>query len=694
MRYASYVLGILFLFLLVAFVNRYLLQLNNRIESVAYISQQLSTMPSVFRSDSHPDTSNKSSLPNLKDWANYPNAPKKLLKNSQFREAKKRHQALIRTLTLLIENSSSTKTLSHANKANAIIITIQNDLALLHDTLLKSVKRSITQLILISSIIIITALGLITFPLLSRHRTTLEQTISSNHKLRRQALELRATHTTIGNMLEDILHERKQANRTSEINARLAAIINSADDAIFSLNLAGYITTANLTATKLFGSHIEGKRFLELFPSEVSGKLKSSLMVTEEQNSGSTIDITLQTRKQRVDLSLTISPIRSDEQKLSGFSVIAKDVSNSKLEEERFRLAVEAAPNAMIMINSHGFIVLFNSEAEQMFGYKSDELYGQAIHLLLPESARAAHSDHVQSFINKPSRRQMGKEIKGLQGQRRTGEKFPIEVGLTPIHIDKETYVISSIVDITERIQQQKSLTDLNKELSHKNQEMEQFIYTVSHDLKAPLVTIAGFANRLKQAKDLDLPPPHQHKLDRILANVKSMESLLQDLLHLSRVIKRDLEKSEIETLNTLNKVFSSLEGTIRKSNVKINITPPLEPIFAQESFLFQCLQNIISNAIKYTAAGKQPVINITSTRKNNMTGIRISDNGIGINKQHHNRIFNVFERLNPDVCEGTGVGLSIVKTIMDKHNGTIEIESEEGQGTTFTLLFPDQKTP
>src|SRR5690606_23220091 len=140
-------------------------------------------------------------------------------------------------------------------------------------------------------------------------------------------------------------------------------------------------------------------------------------------------------------------------------------------------------------------------------------------------------------------------------GQRKDGELFPIEVGLTPITVDKETYIISSIIDISERLQQQRALKNLNAELRRKNQEMEQFIYAVSHDLKAPLVTIAGFANRLKNAEDLELGDDHRHKLDRILANVRSMESLLQDLLHLSRIIKRDLEKTQVDTYATLQHV-------------------------------------------------------------------------------------------------------------------------------------------
>jgi len=298
----------------------------------------------------------------------------------------------------------------------------------------------------------------------------------------------------------------------------------------------------------------------------------------------------------------------------------------------------------------------------------------------------------VQNYFEAPDRRNMARGSSDLHGQRKDGDLFPIEVGLTPITVDKETYVISSIVDISERLQQQRALKNLNVELRRKNQEMEQFIYTVSHDLKAPLVTIAGFANRLKNADDLQLQENHQHKLDRILANVRSMESLLQDLLHLSRIIKRDLEKAQVDCNVTLQSVLDSLEGDIKKMSAQILIEGPLPQIYAQESLLFQCLQNIISNALKYSKPGVTPVITICAAHESGHAGVRISDNGIGIAEHHQERVFHVFERLNPDVAEGTGVGLSIVKTIMEKHSGKIVLDSVVGQGTNFTILFPELK--
>lgn len=568
----------------------------------------------------------------------------------------------------------------------------QTEAATSNIELVGQIKSAISNWTLFSTLLICSLLILFASPFTVQHYRTLGEIRNTNTRLNNQAATLRATHRTIDNMLEDIIYEKKRTSRTSEINARLAAIINSAEDAIFSLNMAGYVTTANEAALRVFGENCEGKLFLNLFPSSAGAKLKTLLMTTAEQNAGSTLDISIEKKNQRIDLSLTISPIHSDQQEIIGFSVIAKDISNTKLEEERFRLAVEAAPNAMIMVNQEGNIVLINSEAEAMFGYSKEEISGQSISQLVPPSMRSLHNLYMQNYFEAPDRRDMARGSKDLQGQRKDGELFPIEVGLTPITVDKETYIISSIVDISERLQQQRALRNLNAELRRKNQEMEQFIYAVSHDLKAPLVTIAGFANRLRNAEDLVLQDDHRHKLDRILANVRSMESLLQDLLHLSRIIKRDLEKAPVDTSATLQNVLDSLEGDLKKTGALIQVEGTLPLLYAQESLLFQCLQNIISNALKYSQPDVTPTITINAASEIGHSGVCISDNGIGIAEHHQERIFHVFERLNPESAEGSGVGLSIVKTIMEKHSGKIVLESSIGQGTSFTILFPDIK--
>lgn len=553
----------------------------------------------------------------------------------------------------------------------------------------QTVLRALTNLFLVNGILLLLAMGLIGIPLSQQQRALLKVTQKSNKASEEKAKALHDSHLTIGNMLQDMVVERRKASLTAETNARLAALIDSADDAILSLNLAGYIVTANNTALSLFGAYCQGKRFIDQFSNTTAQQLGAELSHMQQNNRGATIIVTLKRHTQQLTFALTLSPLRSEQNRLIGFSVIAKDITRSQKEQERFRLAVEAAPNAMIMINQSGEIVLFNSEAEAMFGYSAEELNGKSIHQLIPLELRQAHQSHVAKFFQAPEQRSMGKRQGTLQGRRKSGECFPIEVGLTPVESDNKLYVISSIVDISERQQQQARLNTLNEELMRKNQEMEQFIYTVSHDLKAPLVTIAGFATRLRNAPNINLPEKQIHQIDRILVNVKAMETLLQDLLQLSRIIKRDLQKTWVHTLTALNKVLNTLEEQTTKSGAEITIEPAIGDVYAQESLLLQCLQNLISNALKYTKPGEKPIIHICSIVEQHRSGLVIKDQGVGIAPQHQERVFNVFERLNPQVCEGTGVGLSIVKAIMEKHSGQVTMHSTEGVGTEFILMFP-----
>lgn len=553
----------------------------------------------------------------------------------------------------------------------------------------QAVIRALSRLFMVDGILLLLAMGCIGIPLSQQQRSLLKSAQQNNKALEEKAHALQQSHRTIGNMLQDMVVERRKASLTSETNARLAALIDSADDAILSLNLVGYVVTANNAALKTFGAYCQGKRFTEHFSGATEQQLATMMAQTQQQKIGANMNVVLERDNKQLTFALTLSPLRSSQGEFIGFSVIAKDITRSQKEQERFRLAVEAAPNAMIMINQAGQIVLFNTEAQHMFGYAAEELSGQSIHQLVPTELRNAHRSHIKQFFRSPVRRTMGRDRGELQGRRKSGECFPIEVGLTPVESENEYYVISSIVDISERQRQQAQLNALNNELLRKNQEMEQFIYTVSHDLKAPLVTIAGFATRLRNTPDIHFPDKQIHQIDRILANVKAMDALLQDLLHLSRIIKRDLQKTWINSHHALEKALDSLEGHITETGAEITIESPLADIYAQESLLLQCLQNLVSNALKYTKPGEKPRVHIAGIVEEQASGIAVRDHGLGIAPQHQERVFNVFERLNPQTCEGTGVGLSIVKAIMEKHSGRVSLSSTEGIGTEFILLFP-----
>ncbi len=230
-----------------------------------------------------------------------------------------------------------------------------------------------------------------------------------------------------------------------------------------------------------------------------------------------------------------------------------------------------------------------------------------------------------------------------------------------------------------------------NEGMQRKNEEMEQFVYTVSHDLKSPLVTIGGFAKKLDDELHPKLTEKQQHRLQRIQDNVSHMQSLLMDLLQLSRVIRQELEKSFMDVETVITQQCRILENDINETRTRITVHSPLHTIVANERLLSQCILNLFTNAIKYRDITRPLIINVSTEQNDQYTSLMIKDNGIGIEEKYHQQIFRIFERLGHD--EGMGVGLTIVKTIMEKHAGKVQLTSEFGTGSQFTLVFPTPST-
>jgi signal transduction histidine kinase len=246
--------------------------------------------------------------------------------------------------------------------------------------------------------------------------------------------------------------------------------------------------------------------------------------------------------------------------------------------------------------------------------------------------------------------------------------------------------VLLSMMQDLEKEKQQ--ATRFNQQLRNKNKEMEQFIYTVSHDLRSPLVTIGAFALKLENELLATLTDKQAYRFQRIRANVSNMESLLVDLLDLSRIVHQALTLEVVGVQGVVDKQCALLEEEISQVKAQINIELPLEPVKANQHLLGQVILNLMTNAIRYRDPARRLVIDVSSTKSDDTTIISIRDNGIGIDAKYHRLIFDIFERLTSG--QGTGVGLTIVKTIMDKHQGQVLVQSSLGEGCCFSLVFPN----
>jgi len=231
-----------------------------------------------------------------------------------------------------------------------------------------------------------------------------------------------------------------------------------------------------------------------------------------------------------------------------------------------------------------------------------------------------------------------------------------------------------------------------NKELVEKNKEVENFIHIISHDLKAPIVSIQGFASILKKELGSTLQGVHLDYFSRIQANAQQMNVLILDLLEFSRVGRIEDEKEAVDTKLLVQEIVEELKPEIDKRHIQVQVDDHLPTLWASKKRLNQVLTNLISNSVKYMGSPQTPKIEIGSSEPNGsgLATLWVKDNGIGIKKEFQEKIFKIFQRVpNQLKVEGTGIGLSIVKKIVELNQGKVWVESEEGKGSQFFIEWP-----
>lgn len=342
---------------------------------------------------------------------------------------------------------------------------------------------------------------------------------------------------------------------------------------------------------------------------------------------------------------------------------------------ETLRLALEAAPNAMIIVNKEGKIILINTNAEHLFGYRTDELLGQLIEILVPEKFRSKHPDYRNSFFNNPKTRALGVG-NDLFGLKKDGSEVSIEIGLNPIQTSEGIFALASIIDITERKR-------VEEDLKRSNEELQNFAYVASHDLQEPLRMISNYAQLLEKYYNDKLDKNGKEFIGYLVGGVKNMKRLIDDLLEYSRVGSKEKIFAEVDCNQVMSEVLKSITSKVSQTNSKV-IYDKLPIVSGDRIQLTQLFQNLILNAIKFQSKSI-PEIHISSSPRKNEWLFSVRDNGIGITREHQERIFEIFQRLHTkDEYEGTGIGLSICKKIVERHQGKIWVESEEGKGSIF----------
>ncbi|HEY4653703.1 MAG TPA: PAS domain S-box protein [Cyclobacteriaceae bacterium] len=480
--------------------------------------------------------------------------------------------------------------------------------------------------------------------------------------------------------------ERKKAEE------RFRLVVESAPNAMVLVNQEGTITMVNRQSELLFGyqrNELNGQRLEVLIPERFRDHhpdLRNSFFGNPQTRSMGAGRELFARRKNGTEIQVEIglNPIETPEGQLVLASII--DITERKRADERFRLVVESAPNAMILVNHEGIITLVNKQVEVLFGYNQSELIGNNLGLLLPERFSDIHTAYADMYFRNPWTRPMG-EGRDLFARRKNGTEVQVEIGLNPIDTNEGQLVLASIIDITQRKIQEATLKR-QVELEIKNEELEQFAYVASHDLQEPLRTVSNYMQVFEEDYVEKLDDKARKYIKSVNNATRRMSTLVKALLDFSRLGRnRKLVRVDCELL--INNVISDLKTLVENSGATIEVGKmPSLPVYEIE--FTQLFQNLISNAIKFRKNNTRPEVRITCVRANEKYQFSVTDNGIGIMPVHFGRIFDIFQRLHPDSeYEGNGIGLANCKKIVELHQGEIWVDSKLEKGTTFNFIIP-----
>ncbi|HTU68926.1 MAG TPA: ATP-binding protein [Candidatus Baltobacteraceae bacterium] len=361
----------------------------------------------------------------------------------------------------------------------------------------------------------------------------------------------------------------------------------------------------------------------------------------------------------------------------------------------RFPL-LEYAPDATLIVDADGRIRLLNAQAERLFGYYREELIGQPIEMLIPARYRTRHVGERKGYYHDPHVRPMGVGLE-LNGLRKNGSEFPVEISLSPVNTSDGTFVSASIRDSSERKAFERRLQELNTELETAGRAKDQFLASMSHELRTPLNAIIGFTGTLLMQLPGPLNPEQERQLEIVQSSAQHLLSLINDILDLARIEsgKIELHFEPIVVREVVDDVASTLAALALEKELEFTtqIADAGEPIVTDRRALRQILLNLANNALKYTEAGGVR-IDVWSSNANGRSAIAfsVSDTGIGIKPEDRERLFQAFKQLDPSNTrrhQGTGLGLYLCRNLSSMLGGELTVTSEYGKGSTFTFTLP-----
>jgi PAS domain S-box-containing protein len=355
------------------------------------------------------------------------------------------------------------------------------------------------------------------------------------------------------------------------------------------------------------------------------------------------------------------------------------EITERKRADEQFRLAIDAAPTGMLLMNADGIIVLANAQIESLFGYPRSELLGQRIEKLVPERFRVHHPEFREGFFGAPNARPMGAG-RDLYGLRKNGSEVPIEIGLNPLQTSQGMFVLSSIIDLSQRREMERLRTD--------------FVSTVSHELRTPLTSIAGSLGLLQSGALGALPDKAADMIEIAYKNSGRLVRIINDILDIGRLEAGQLalQMTSVPLGELLQQSVEANISYAEKYGVRFVLDTGAgdERVLADPDRLMQVITNLLSNAAKFSPSGADVHIRVRSG--STMIRVEVEDSGAGIPESFRSRIFEKFAQGDASAArrfEGTGLGLSIARKLMEAMGGNIGFSSVAGHGTIFNIELP-----